>query len=611
MNIVRLVNLASGGPAVRYKHSSMPFVQMENISHFLRACQSPPLDLQPHDLFQTVDLYEAKDPAQVLQCIGAFSRRAHAVKPTIFPGAIGVKSKGVVSPQNTGGNTGVGVNYSRASGSSAVGNNGSATSTRVIVGVAGPARTPEPSTSKPVNGALSASPTAGVSSWSKRTDEAATTPAWNIHQYGYMGGASQGNQGISFGGRRQITSPAPKVPSLAEKERVRREADAKAERLQVLADEEERKLQVHRETEEERERVDEEERWAQQTRLQEDQYEAHADEKRKREEEENMWTKKEASRLPRAREAGISSASIDEDAETRAEKAREQKRAGRDAPLRGQFLSQYQAEQRKLPPTPGSQDSPPTAERRRIQELERELERARQIEKAKQLESTTNYDGAQYGLSNDGYQSRSGSELEKPPPSFHHEPQQRSGSKPRPLPRVPPNSHQNSDEPGHATERDYLRHEWAAHQTAQANPDFKSPLPPLPSKTSRPLPTPQSSTPSLPARPLPVPQSSPPRAIPSIPTNPSSLLAREMERDRLRQQEWEQAQEATQLAAANKDHRPKDGEGGAAGVDPGDGAWDVNQYGYLGGDNQNRGGPGLGIGARRQIIGPRVEVRRG
>jgi len=31
----------------------------------------------------------------------------------------------------------------------------------------------------------------------------------------------------------------------------------------------------------------------------------------------------------------------------------------------------------------------------------------------------------------------------------------------------------------------------------------------------------------------------------------------------------------------------------------------VNQYGYTGGDSQNRGVGGIGFGAKRQIIGPR------
>src|SRR5205823_2590042 len=90
-------------PGVRFKKSSMPFVQMENISLFLRACQSPPLNLQEHDMFLTVDLYESKDPAQVLQCIGAFSRAANSINPSSFPNPIGPRNnRGVLSPQSTG-----------------------------------------------------------------------------------------------------------------------------------------------------------------------------------------------------------------------------------------------------------------------------------------------------------------------------------------------------------------------------------------------------------------------------------------------------------------------------------------------------------------------------
>src|SRR5271163_450486 len=99
----RLANMALPPPGIKFKPSPMPFVQMENISHFLRACQAPPLNLQPHDVFLTVDLYESKDPAQVIQCIGAFSRRANAINPTVFPRPIGAKSKaGVISPQFSG-----------------------------------------------------------------------------------------------------------------------------------------------------------------------------------------------------------------------------------------------------------------------------------------------------------------------------------------------------------------------------------------------------------------------------------------------------------------------------------------------------------------------------
>lgn len=76
-----------------------------------------------------------------------------------------------------------------------------------------------------------------------------------------------------------------------------------------------------------------------------------------------------------------------------------------------------------------------------------------------------------------------------------------------------------------------------------------------------------------------------------------SLLEREMERERERQREWEQNQQATKNAV--RDGNEGSGEGKS---------WDVNQYGYMGGDSQNSGsGPGSGIsfGGRRQILGPR------
>jgi hypothetical protein len=72
-----------------------------------------------------------------------------------------------------------------------------------------------------------------------------------------------------------------------------------------------------------------------------------------------------------------------------------------------------------------------------------------------------------------------------------------------------------------------------------------------------------------------------------------SLLEREMERERERQKEWEEAQRA--IAAAAKDPSAGAGEGQS---------WDVNQYGYMGGDNQNKLG-GINFGGRRQIGGPR------
>lgn len=162
----------------------MPFVQMENISHFLRACNSPPLNLQAHDIFQTVDLYENKDPAQVLTCICAFSRRANAIQPSKFPIVIGPKSKaGPMSPDTTGGYESSPTPYGRPRGISNTSATSSATSnaTSWAGGRTSPSRLSN-STFSSAN-RTTKSPTGGVSSWSKKNDEGATTPAWNIHQY--------------------------------------------------------------------------------------------------------------------------------------------------------------------------------------------------------------------------------------------------------------------------------------------------------------------------------------------------------------------------------------------------------------------------------------------
>lgn len=591
----------------------MPFVQMENISHFLRACQAPPINLQPHDIFQTVDLYEAKDPTQVLQCITAFSRRARAVQPSKFATAIGVKSKvGALSPQSSGGYIGGGGGtFARARGISNTSENSSTTSNLQLRGTRGndsPAMSFEPKTPTKSNGGLTPSSTGGVSSWSKRTDEGATTPAWNIHQYGYMGGASQGNQGITFGGRRQITTPAPKVPSLADKERRRREDAAEAERLQVLAEEAEHKRRVEREAEEERDRVAEEQRWIEESRQRKEREKADVEEEKRRwETEERKWKKEEESRVKAEKEA-----------EARFEKERQRKREASDTRLKGQFLSQYQAEQRQLPSPPSAEDSERAADRARVKELERELEKAREREKQYEREKQERI------LQSARTKSTQNIEDNDLPLEVNEEPQiDNVMNRTRPLPSAPSHSHQGSDESWRANdEREFLHREWTSHNNSSP-PKGESPTPPP--QPPRPLPIPQSSTftappspppPSLPARPLPNPQTyiPPSSPRPSFPSRPSSLLSREMELDRLRQQEWEEAQKATRAMASSAANGGGFGMDGASesreGTRPGGGAWDVNQYGYLGGDNQNRGGPGLGVG-RRQIIGPRVEMRRG
>jgi len=340
----------------------MPFVQMENISLFLRACQAPPLNLQQHDMFLTVDLYEQKDPAQVLQCIGAFSRAASTVNPSAFSTSIGPRSgRGVMSPQATGTFTPTGL---RGRGTSNASNASSS-----VYGKAptlAPSKTGDSSSGRwsptksppPQNGSTSP---VNVSSWSKKEHEGATAPAWNIAQYGYMGGASQGNLGIAFGGRRQITSAGPYVPNMAEKERRRKEQEAEAERQRLERDEEERRRKAEQEAEEERTRLEEERRWEEETRrLREEERRKAEEEKRRWEEEERQWKLTEEKRRKE-----------EEEAEARLRDERQRSRGKNDARLRGQLLSQYQAAQE--PKGSGGYSS-------RIKELEKELELARQRE---------------------------------------------------------------------------------------------------------------------------------------------------------------------------------------------------------------------------------------
>ncbi|KFA63284.1 hypothetical protein S40285_07517 [Stachybotrys chlorohalonatus IBT 40285] len=594
--LCKLVNRAVPPPGIKYKQSAMPFVQMENISHFLRACQAPPLNLHQHDTFLTVDLYEQKDPTQVLQCLGAFSRAAHIANPSNFPNPIGPRKSGAVSPQRTGPTT-----PSRDRGASVTSN----TSSRPVL----PERTGTSASGRrsPTKNSSNGPTSPGsVSSWSKREHEGATSPAWNIAQYGYMGGASQGNLGIAFGARRQITSAGPKVPSLADKERLRREKEAEEERLM----EEERQRMAELEAEEEKARQEERRRWEEETVRQREEERRKADEEKKRwEEEERQWKKTEEAR--RREEA---------DAEARLADERQRTRSRSDARLRGQFLSQYQAEQVTAPSGDGAYKS-------RVQELEKELELARQREAEYEKER----------------QDRVRPQVAQEAPAARA----RSKSRSRAPPQLPSRRDSWSRD-----EREQLRTQWNQHQE-QAQEQAQQPQRPLPETTAsppalpvrspRPLPDPMAQakvkTHTTGGRPLPdpaaytSPQSRTDRYLSSNPAPAAappqqtysreldatserdaedrrratsqtktkaggwaskSLLEREMEMERQRQKEWEEAQKET--AAATRTGDAVEGVGGR---------WDVNQWnGYTGGDSQNRGSQGIGAG-RRQIVGPR------
>lgn len=574
----------------------------------------PPLGLPDHDIFLTDDLYESKDPAQVLQCIVAFSRRANAVNPLAFPRAIGAKSKGsFVSPQLSGTNQGA---YSRAPvGLSSRDRAQSNTSDSSPIVWNPLAKGSYSGRTSPTKGSGSMSPPGNVSSWSKKGDEGSTAPAWNIHQYGYMGGASQGNQGISFGARRQITSSTPPVPSLAEKERRRKEEeDKEAQRKRIEAEEAEQQRRLALEADEERARLEEEQRWREETRRLRQKEKEEAEEERRRAEEQLRRNEEEEARLRQER-----------DQEPRRINERAQQREKGDARLRGQFLSQYQSQQGGAPQHISGAVTHSTSESQRIADLERQLELAKERERQYQLDRQERLRETQ--TTN----------------NLSSEPKLSDSSSYQSGPQVPLKD--KLDDDWQQSEREHLRREWNTHNDTDrqqrpiqapaskgslegAHPvqthmerDFSHPQPAPP----RPLPDPSSYAQKsnrtdryLSTNPVPspiLPQSHRPEGY-STTTEvdlenqhrkesqaktkaggwaSKSLLEREMERERERQREWEEGQKQT--AKASRDSQEGAGPGKS---------WDVHQYGYMGGDSQNRGGPGLGVGgARRQIIGPR------
>ncbi|EWC48782.1 hypothetical protein DRE_00087 [Drechslerella stenobrocha 248] len=521
--LCRLVNKLVPG-STKFKQSEMPFVQMENIAMFLRVC-SDVLKISPHDLFLTVDLYEYKDPAQVLQTIGAFSRIAHSRSPSAFPTAIGPKASTISSAAT------------------------------------GKTRPPVPSKSS-------------VSSWSKPSDELNTAPAWNIHQYGYMGGASQGSQGVVMGARRQITTSGPYVPSLREKEEMRRHQEEGTDTQRAVDDAQ------AAEQERERQRM-EEEAWLRKeevSRKKRSDEEAAARSRRDAELQNRDRAEQETTRL-REEAHALREA---EDAKRRDyERRLHQERAAqekRDMELASSFLRPSNQEHEAVP-----------SESDRIRELERQLEEARARERA-HLEKqqrpsqphtprtiTPPTDTDERELLRTAWQENQSRPVPTTPPA-------------KPVSAKPAFTHS-----ARAAQRQReMQDEDDAETLATKNKKPASPAPPAT--------PPRNTTPASTTSPLASTRwgfkggrGGSTAGKPGAGSGTMSIVQREMEMERQRQKEWEKNQ--AQLAEDRKvmtDKELKDGS---------EVPWDVNQYGYLGGANQ--GTEQVSFGARRQIISPK------
>ncbi|KAF2215597.1 hypothetical protein CERZMDRAFT_34966 [Cercospora zeae-maydis SCOH1-5] len=545
--LCKLVNLAVQGKAgaIKFKASAMPFVQMENISHFLRACELPPLNMPAHDRFLTVDLFEKKDPAQVLQTIGALSRQAHQINPSRFPHTIGPKKPGPIqSPATTGNVFRRPASPTKAAQSHPPANR--AMSPSLTGGSAGSQQ----------SAGGTKSPKGPVSSWSKKSDEGNTAPAWNIHQYGYMGGASQGNQGISFGARRQITSQAPGVPSLAEKQKQRQEKEEAEERQRQQAQEERERRARKVQDEEERARLEEERKWEEETkRHREEERQRLEQQKQEWEQQERKWQEEEEIRKR-------------EDAELQSKmsikRPPEKPRVPSSGVLRGQTLAQYQKEQAALASNPAEPDETP--EQRRVRELEKQLEEARERER-------------QYQAEREERSKKEGTGERNQSSPFNKSP----FSRPLPMPAKQP-----EHEPFEPEQRKPNRTD--AFLSSNAAPTTSGP---------RISSAQEAGDTSLEQQRLRDSRVASQQKTKAGGWASKSLLEREMERERERQREWEAAQEAAKTA-------PRDASQGSGPAQ----SWDVNQYGYMGGDSQNRGssvGSGINFGGRRQIAptGPR------
>jgi len=75
VKLCQLANNLQPRSVARIQNAAAPFVQMENIASFLNAAQT--MGVRTNELFQTVDLYEAKNMSAVLVTLAALKR----VKP--------------------------------------------------------------------------------------------------------------------------------------------------------------------------------------------------------------------------------------------------------------------------------------------------------------------------------------------------------------------------------------------------------------------------------------------------------------------------------------------------------------------------------------------------
>ncbi|XP_075243885.1 myophilin-like [Convolutriloba macropyga] len=117
-----LINILFPGTVRKINTSKMAFKQMENIGNFLDGCET--VGVNREDLFQTVDLYEGENMAQVVNGIYALARTAAKLgKPGIGPEEASDFNRHFTEDQLSAGKNVIGLQMGTNKGASQAGQN--------------------------------------------------------------------------------------------------------------------------------------------------------------------------------------------------------------------------------------------------------------------------------------------------------------------------------------------------------------------------------------------------------------------------------------------------------------------------------------------------------
>lgn len=298
---------------------------------------------------------------------------------------------------------------------------------------------------------------------------------------GSMQGANQGNQGLVFGGRRQIVDPSSVTPTPSRHSKKSSETEEEARRRTRMQQLEEEDQRAQAEVNRKREQLD---------RVRQEEFEKLEQQKREWERQEQEWNAREQTRLEEERNA---------EKKYREEQERRRKELA-SLSLNGQKLSEYQEKAEKLSSSAAVELKKPAPGHDRVAQLEKQLAEAKERERLYLLEREQ-----RRGTSSCASSIRSRS------PSRTEWPAERDTS---------PKASEVSWAAGE--ERLYTRHDPAPvpeeeeeeEEEKETVEDVKTSFQPLPTRPlfqSRPLPNPATamSPPTPSARPLPDPMSSP------------------------------------------------------------------------------------------------------